>query len=52
MFDREFKQEPYRAPKSYGRNERVTIEKDGNTKELKYKKATKLMEDGWSLIEV
>ena len=49
MFDREFIREPYRAPKSYGRNEKVTVEKDGDTKELKYKKAQSLLEDGWVL---
>tara|TARA_R110002020_G_scaffold215876_2_gene423180 strand:+ start:877 stop:1452 length:576 start_codon:yes stop_codon:yes gene_type:complete len=52
MFDREFIREPYRAPKSYGRNEKVTVEKGGNTKELKYKKAQSLLEDGWTLVEV
>ena len=49
MFDRKFVVEPYRAPKSYGRNEKVTVEKDGDTKELKYKKAQSLLEDGWTL---
>ena len=52
MFDRKFVVEPYRAPKSYGRNERVTITDGAETKELKYKKAEKLLEDGWSLVEV
>jgi peptide deformylase len=52
MFDREFKQEPYHAPKSYGRNEKVTITDGAETKELKYKKAEKLLDDGWSLVEV
>ena len=51
MYDREFKNEPIingiNAPKKYGRNERVVIEKDGNTKEVKYKKAEPLLDDGW-----
>ena len=52
MFDRQFIAEPYRAPKSYGRNERVTITDGTETKELKYKKATSLLENGWTLVEI
>jgi peptide deformylase len=52
MFDREWKQEPYQAPKSYGRNEKVTVTDGTETKELKYKKAEKLLESGWTLTEV
>ena len=52
MFDREFKQEPYKAPKKIGRNQKVTITDGKETKELKYKKATSLLENGWNLIEV
>jgi len=52
MFDRKYVVEPYRAPKSYGRNERVTITDGKETKELKYKKAEKLLESGWTLTEV
>jgi len=35
----------------YGRNDLVTIEKDGETKELKYKKAEKFLEEGWQIKE-
>ena len=51
MFDREVVNTPYQAPKTPGRNEKVTIEKDGNTMELKYKKTNKYLEDGWILSE-
>ena len=53
MFDREFKSEPIvkgvNAPKKIGRNEKVTITKGSESKVLKYKKATPLLEDGWTL---
>ena len=53
MFDREFKSEPLvrgvNAPKKIGRNEKVTITKGTESKVLKYKKATPLLEDGWTL---
>ena len=53
MFDREFKSEPIingvNAPKKIGRNEKVTITKGTESKVLKYKKATSLLEDGWTL---
>ena len=53
MFDREFKSEPIingvNAPKKIGRNEKVTITKGKESKVLKYKKATPLLEDGWTL---
>lgn len=52
MFDREWKQEPYQAPKSYGRNQKVSITDGIETKKLKYKKAEKLLESGWTLTEV
>ena len=52
MFDREFKQEPYRSPKNYGRNEKVTITDGNSTKTLKYKKAIKFIESGWNLSQV
>ena len=34
-----------------GRNEIVKIEKDGEVKELKWKKAESLLEDGWQLVK-
>ena len=52
MFDREYKQEPYKAPKKFGRNEKVTITDGRETKILKYKKAEKLLESNWSLVGV
>ena len=53
MFDREFKREPYRAPKTYGRNEKVTITDGKETKELKWKKAKPLVESGkWEMDSV
>ena len=52
MFDRQYVNTPYRAPKSYGRNEKVTITNGTDTKELKYKKAEILLEGEWTLVEV
>ena len=53
MFDREFKQEPIvkgkNAPQKIGRNEKVTITKGKESKVLKYKKAQRMLEDGWTL---
>jgi peptide deformylase len=53
MFDRKFVSEPYKAPKSYGRNEKVTITDGGETKVMKYKKAQLLIESGvWKISDV
>ena len=53
MFDRKFVKEPYRAPKSYGRNEKVTITDGDETKVMKYKKAQPLIESGtWKLSDI
>ena len=53
MFDREFKQEPIvkgkNAPIKIGRNQKVTITKGSESKVLKYKKAQRMLEDGWTL---
>ena len=53
MFDREFKSEPIvrgvNAPKKIGRNEKVTITKGTESKVLKYKKAQRMLGDGWTL---
>ena len=53
MFDREFKQEPIvkgiNAPKKICINEKVTITKGTESKILKYKKAQRMLEDGWIL---
>tara|TARA_B100000287_G_C20594956_1_gene765769 strand:- start:746 stop:1339 length:594 start_codon:yes stop_codon:yes gene_type:complete len=52
MFEREIKNEPYRAPKKYGRNEKVTITDGDDTKILKYKKAEPLLSKGWRISEL
>ena len=53
MFDRELKREPLirgkNAPQKIGRNEKVTITKGKESKVLKYKKAQRMLEDGWTL---
>ncbi|MEY2702938.1 MAG: hypothetical protein RLY43_1576, partial [Bacteroidota bacterium] len=36
---------------SYGRNEIVKIEKDGEIKELKWKKAEEMLAEGWKLVK-
>jgi len=52
MFDREYKSQPLiRKSDKIGRNEKVTIKKDSESKTLKFKKAEKLLEDGWTLVE-
>ena len=53
MFDRKYVQEPYRAPKKYGRNEMVVIIKSDNkqSQKLKWKKAQPLINTGdWSIM--
>jgi peptide deformylase len=53
MFDRKYVTEPYRAPKSYGRNEKVTITDGDETKVMKYKKAQSLIESGtWRISDI
>ena len=50
MFDRAVVAQPYKAPKTPGRNERVTITDGNETKELKWKKAQPLVESGdWEM---
>jgi peptide deformylase len=50
MFDRSFTSQPYKAPKTPGRNEKVTITDGNETKELKWKKAQPLVESGdWEM---
>ena len=52
MFDREFKQEPWkRKSKKIGRNDKVLIAKGTESKTIKYKKAELLLDDGWTLVE-
>lgn len=38
------------TPKKYGRNEKVVIEKDGETKYIKYKLIQPLLNDNWKLV--
>ena len=53
MFDKKYTPEPIRrAYRKIGRNEKIVIEKDGQQKTLKYKKAEGFMEDGWALVEM
>ncbi len=53
MFDREYKQQPYkRKIDKIGRNDKVVIKKGKETQTIKYKKAEKLFDDGWTLVEV
>ena len=51
MFDREIKLNTEVKKEKIGRNTKVSIKKDNQTKILKYKKAEKLLEDGWTLVE-
>ena len=53
MFDRSITPQPYKAPKTPGRNEKVTITDGNETKELKWKKAQPLVESGdWEMASV
>jgi len=49
IFDRRIPDGTYKAPKRFGRNELVTIKKDDAVKVLKYKKAEKLLNNGWRI---
>jgi len=53
MFDKKYVKPTYRAPRKYGRNEKVVIVAKDNksTKKLKYKKALPLINSGeWSIM--
>ena len=53
MFDRELILSPWkRKDTKIGRNTKVLIKKDNETKTIKYKKAESLLNDGWELVEV
>lgn len=43
--------EPIKKDKKPGRNEIVTLIKDGKSQSIKYKKAQKLLADGWMLVD-
>ena len=47
IHDRENKTKPIVSQKKIGRNEIITIQKDGEEKVLKYKKAQRFLNDGW-----
>ena len=51
MYDRKFKKPPIkRLTRKVGRNEKVTIEKDGDSKIIKWKKTEPYFNDGWTLV--
>ena len=53
MFERAMVAQPYKAPKTPGRNEKVIITDGKETKELKWKKAEPLVESGdWEMASV
>ena len=53
MFERAMVAQPYRAPKTPGRNEKVMITDGKETKELKWKKAEPLVESGdWEMATI
>jgi preprotein translocase subunit SecA len=43
---------PGQAEQKIGRNDRVVIERDGEEKEMKFKKAEPMLSDGWKIKEV
>jgi len=50
MFERSITPQPYKAPEKIGRNEKVMITDGKETKELKWKKAQPLVENGdWEM---
>lgn len=54
FFDREWKLEPIKVDKKYGRNERVTIVNSGTNERIesiKYKKAEEYLNNGWTIGE-
>ena len=51
IFDRQVDNTPVqRESIKYGRNEKVTIQKDSETRILKYKKAQNFLNEGWEII--
>lgn len=46
-----FSQKPIITSKKYGRNDKIKISDGNTTKELKFKKAESLIEQGWTIIE-
>jgi hypothetical protein len=56
ILDRKYVNEPIKrgtnAPIKIGRNQKVIVSNGTDTKTVKYKKATQLLEDGWNLQEL
>ena len=51
IFNRQVNNTPVqRQVKKYGRNEKVTIQKDSETKIIKYKKAQNFLKQGWEIL--
>jgi peptide deformylase len=51
MTDRQYNAKPLHAQKTMGRNDKVTIHKGEETKQIKYKKLEEFKKMGWSMIE-
>jgi hypothetical protein len=41
---------PTKSAVKHGRNDKVVVEKDGQTQYIKYKKALELIGEGWKII--
>jgi peptide deformylase len=53
MYDREYKPQPLlRKKDKIGRNQKVTIQKNNESKTMKFKKAQPFLRDGWELLEI
>ena len=51
IFNRQVDNKPIQiTTKKYGRNEKVTIQKDNETRILKYKKAQNFLKQGWEIL--
>ena len=45
-----FEQKPAQNVVKHGRNDKVVVEKDGETQYIRYKKALELVEQGWKIL--
>ena len=50
ILDREQQLQPVRNERKIGRNEKVTIQKDNETKVIKYKKIQPFLNQGWEMV--
>ena len=50
ILDREQQLQPVRNERKIGRNEKITIQKDSETKVIKYKKAQPFLSQGWKMV--